>query len=137
MEGRSLLPAFENKAIERDALFWEHESNAAVRVGDMKLVRFGRNGAWELYDMKADRTEQHDLAATMPDKAKELAEKWEEWAVRANARRFRFNRPANAPSLHRAGTVKTNVVQASPDSPRITSPPCARASSRARLRPRP
>ncbi len=88
MEGRSLLPAFENKPIERDAIFWEHEGKAAVRVGDLKLVRFGRNGAWELYDMKADRTEQHDLAATMPDKAKELAEKWEAWAVRANVKPY-------------------------------------------------
>lgn len=28
----------------------------AVRKGDWKLVRLGRSGAWELYDMKADRT---------------------------------------------------------------------------------
>ena len=84
LEGRSLLPAFENKAIERDALFWEHEGNAAVRVGDIKLVRAGRKGAWELYDVKSDRTELHDLSAKMPDKAKELAAKWEAWAERAH-----------------------------------------------------
>ena len=43
-------------------MFWEHEGNAAVRIGQWKLVkRYPR--AWELYDMDADRTELHDLAA--------------------------------------------------------------------------
>ena len=83
MEGKSLVPAFANRPIERDALYWEHEGNAAVRVGDLKLVRRGRAGAWELYDMKADRTELHDLAASQPEKVKELAAKWEAWAARA------------------------------------------------------
>jgi arylsulfatase A-like enzyme len=87
-EGRSLVPAFANQPIARDALFWEHEGNAAVRVGDLKLVRAGRNGTWELYDLKADRTEQHDLAAAQPDKAKELADKWEAWALRANVKPY-------------------------------------------------
>ena len=66
MEGRSLVPAFDNQPIERDALYWEHEGNAAVRVGDWKLVRMGRNGPWELYDLKADRTELHDLPPPNP-----------------------------------------------------------------------
>ncbi len=85
MEGQSLVPAFANRPIEREALFWEHEGNAAVRVGDMKLVRLGRNGAWELYDLKADRTERHDLAGDRPELVRELAGKWEAWARRANA----------------------------------------------------
>jgi len=88
MEGRSLVPAFADKAIERDALYWEHEGNAAVRVGDWKLVRFGRNGPWELYNLKADRTELHDLAADQPDRAKELAAKWDAWAERANVKPY-------------------------------------------------
>ena len=86
MEGRSLLPAFANQPIERDAIYWEHEGNAAIRVGDMKLVRLGATGAWELYDLKADRTEQHDLAAEKPDLAKELAAKWDAWAERCNVK---------------------------------------------------
>lgn len=88
MEGRSLLPAFENKPIERDAIFWEHEGNAAVRVGDWKLVRMGRNNAWELYDMKKDRTELHDLASTQPEKVSELSAKWETWANRAQVKPY-------------------------------------------------
>ncbi len=88
MEGRSLVPAFADKPIERDALYWEHEGNAAVRVGDWKLVRFGRNGPWELYNLKADRTELHDLSADQPERAKELAAKWDAWAERANVKPY-------------------------------------------------
>lgn len=84
MEGRSLLPAFANKPIERDALYWEHEGNAAIRVGDWKLVRFHSTGAWELYDLKTDRTELNDLSAKNPEVAKELAAKWDAWSIRAN-----------------------------------------------------
>ncbi len=84
MEGRSLVPAFAGQPIQRDALYWEHEGNAAVRVGDMKLVRFGGQGAWELYDMKSDRTELHDLASAQPGKAQELLAKWQAWAERAH-----------------------------------------------------
>ena len=84
MEGRSLVPAFADKPIEREAIYWEHEGNAAVRQGDLKLVRQGRNGAWELYDLKTDRTELHDLAPSQPAKAKELAALWRTWAERAH-----------------------------------------------------
>jgi arylsulfatase len=85
MEGRSLVPAFDNRPIEREALYWEHEGNAAIRVGDWKLVRKGRDGAWELYSLKADRTELNDLAAKEPERAKELAAQWQAWAKRTNA----------------------------------------------------
>lgn len=84
MEGKSLVPAFSGKPIQRDAIFWEHEGNAAVRQGDWKLVRKGGNGPWELYNLKTDRTELHDLAASQPEKAKELIAKWEAWAKRAH-----------------------------------------------------
>ena len=83
MEGRSLVPAFADKPIVREAIYWEHEGNAAVRQGDLKLVRQGRDGPWELYDLKVDRTELHDLAQSQPEKAKELAALWKAWAERA------------------------------------------------------
>ena len=83
LEGKSLVSAFSNQAIDREALYWEHEGNAAVRSGDFKLVRQGRNGPWELYDLKSDRTELHDLAASQPEKVRELATTWETWATKA------------------------------------------------------
>ncbi len=45
-------------------------------MGDWKLVAL-KGGAWELYDLKTDRAEQHDLAAQMPDKVKELEQAWQ------------------------------------------------------------
>ena len=88
MEGRSLVPAFDNQPIEREALFWEHEGNAAVRAGDWKLVRLGRKGTWELYNLKLDRTELHDLSAQEPRRVRELSEKWEAWAERAHVKPY-------------------------------------------------
>jgi arylsulfatase len=84
MEGRSLVPAFEGRTIQREALYWEHEGNRAVRVGKWKLAAKGENGPWELYDMEADRTEMHDLAAAEPDRVAELAAVWQAYAERAN-----------------------------------------------------
>ncbi len=86
MEGKSLLPAFKNQDLERSALYWEHFGNAAVRAGDWKLVRLGKDGPWELYDLRTDRTELKDLAADKPAKAKELAAMWEAWASRAQVK---------------------------------------------------
>ena len=82
-EGKSLRPAFEDQPIVREALFWEHEGNRAVRVGDWKLVAKGPAGQWELYNMAADRTELHDLAADQPARVRELAAQWEAYARRA------------------------------------------------------
>jgi len=73
------------------SLHWEHEGNAAVRHGDLKLVRKGRTGPWELYDLKADRTELNDLAKTQPEKAQELATNWKAWAERAQVKPYPSN----------------------------------------------
>ncbi len=76
--GHSLLPAFsEDVTIERDSLWWLHEGNRAIRVGDWKLVS-AKNEPWELYDLRTDRAEAHNLAETQPDKASELAALWEQ-----------------------------------------------------------
>jgi arylsulfatase len=83
LEGKSLVPAFADRPIDRDAIYWEHEGNRAVRAGDWKLVAKGPGGAWELYDIKSDRTESNDLAAKHPEKVKELVAKWDAWATRA------------------------------------------------------
>jgi arylsulfatase len=75
--GKSLAPAFaKDVTIERPSLWWLHEDNKAIRVGDLKLVA-AKGEAWSLYDLKTDRAEQNDLAAKMPEKAKELAALWQ------------------------------------------------------------
>jgi arylsulfatase len=84
MEGKSLVPAFDNKPIKREAIYWEHEANRAVRVGNWKLVARGINGPWELYDLDADRTELNNLAQRYPERAKKLVAMWQRYAERTN-----------------------------------------------------
>jgi arylsulfatase A-like enzyme len=76
--GKSLVPAFCQRRNHRPRLqlWWLHEGNKAIRVGDWKLVA-AKGDAWALYDLKTDRAEQHDLAAKMPDKVKELEASWQ------------------------------------------------------------
>jgi len=82
LEGKSLLPIFQGKQRQgHDVLYWEHEGNRAVRQGKWKLVSaYPRN--WELYDLEADRTELHNLAAEHPDKVREMANLYKAWAAR-------------------------------------------------------
>lgn len=82
MEGTSLVPAFDGQSLDRDALYWEHEGNRAMRQATWKLVAKGRRGAWELYDMEADRTELDDLASREPERVARMASQWETWARR-------------------------------------------------------
>ena len=81
MEGKSLAPAFGNKPIEREAIYWEHEGNRAVRRDKWKLVS-RHPGGWELYDLEADRTELNDLSQKRPEKVAELKAMYESWAKR-------------------------------------------------------
>jgi arylsulfatase A-like enzyme len=84
MEGHSLLPAFAGKPIDRDAIYWEHEGNRAVRQGDWKLVAKAPAGKWELYNLATDRTEMHDLSSSETQRAADLRARWEAWARRAH-----------------------------------------------------
>jgi arylsulfatase A-like enzyme len=81
LEGESMAQSFASEAPVRGPLFWEHEGNAAIRVGKWKLVR-KYPGAWELYDMELDRTELHDLAAKHTERVSEMKAQYEAWAKR-------------------------------------------------------
>jgi arylsulfatase len=81
LEGHSLRTAFAGDVPQRPAMFWEHEGNAAVRIGQWKLVREYPKD-WELYDMEADRTETVDLAARHPDRVADMKRQYEAWAQR-------------------------------------------------------
>ena len=75
--GTSLAPSFgRDGAVHHDDLWWEHEGNRAIRVGDWKLVAAGKDGPWELFDLANDRTETHNLAGERPEKVRELADRW-------------------------------------------------------------
>ncbi len=83
-EGVSLVPAIvRNAPAPERAMYWEHEGNAAVRLGDWKLVRRHAGGAeWELYNLAEDRTEMNNLVDAQPQRAAELIGLWDNWADR-------------------------------------------------------
>jgi len=88
LQGKSLLPVIEGKevAVHQKPIFWEHEGNAAVRLGNLKLVseyKAGRPAKWELYDLNKDRSELNDISAVMPQKVAELTEAYQNWATMA------------------------------------------------------
>jgi arylsulfatase A-like enzyme len=113
LEGRSLVPAFAGKPIEREAIFWEHEGHRALRVGNYKLVAKGPQGKWELYDMAKDRTELHDLAAAEPERTQQMAATWESWAKRTHAIPWPWDGPNRAKDLPEKAKAKRK--QAEPD----------------------
>ncbi len=90
MEGVSLVPAFaDDRPLDRDAIYVEHEGSRAVMDGTWKAVARGSAGPWELYDTQLDRTETQDLAARQPGELARLAAMWDEWANRVRV----FPRP--------------------------------------------
>lgn len=84
LEGTSLRPTFAGRPLTRtQPIFWEHEGNRAIIDGAWKLVALAGQ-PWRLYNTISDRTEQHDLAGSQPERAQTLVAKWEAWAARAN-----------------------------------------------------
>jgi len=74
--GKNLLPVFaRDQSVEREDLWWLHEGNRAIRVGDWKLVA-ARDEPWELFDLSVDRTETNDLAKQHPDRVQTLSDQW-------------------------------------------------------------
>lgn len=92
LNGVNLLPFLdgEKSAAPHDALYWRFGEQMAIRAGDFKLVRYDGNAdtntgqrqpvtAAKLYNLANDIHEDKDVAASMPDKVKELQAKWDEW----------------------------------------------------------
>ncbi len=89
MEGSSLRTVFENDQLPERHILFEHEGNAAIRIGKWKLV--GKKvmekestieERWELYNMEEDRSELHNLASSHPEKFQEMKTLFEEEAKR-------------------------------------------------------
>ena len=95
LDGVNLLPFLtgEKTGVPHEALYWRFGGQLAIREGDWKLVKAPGIAAnpesWggskavtdgaELYNLTADIGEKNNLAATNPDKVKELAAAWNAW----------------------------------------------------------
>lgn len=79
-DGVSLMPLLTGGTVTRSGtLHWENQRNMAVRRGDWKLVHQFWEEKPQLYDMRSDPVEQHDLAARHPDIVEELLAAHEAW----------------------------------------------------------
>lgn len=84
IDGKSMLPIFKNDSKIHDTLYWEHQGNKAIRLGDWKLVSQLEKNTWELYNLKEDRTETNDLSSQEPQRVKQLARAYNTWAKASN-----------------------------------------------------
>jgi len=80
LDGVNLLPFLTGKQSGRphEQLFWRAGRKYAARVADWKLVQESVGGP-QLFNLKDDLGEQHDLAQKYPDKLKELQAAFAEW----------------------------------------------------------
>lgn len=94
-DGLSLMPLLLAKSdLEREAIYFHypnyawHRSNrlgSAIRAGRYKLIERFDDGALELFDLRDDLGEKHNLANKMPDVAGRLREKLIAWRAETNA----------------------------------------------------
>jgi len=86
VDGLSLVPLLkESGPLRRDTLYWHyphyHRTTPAGALlhGDWKLIEYFEDGRLELYNLRDDIGEQHDLASAMPEKARELQKMLADW----------------------------------------------------------
>ncbi|MDR1809519.1 MAG: sulfatase-like hydrolase/transferase [Prevotella sp.] len=126
LEGQSLKPQFTGGSISERSLFVEHESNRAIYVGDYKLVTKnfalsdGSSPAHhlELYNIKTDPCELHNIASEQPEKLREMVAKWNETATRIGvpADRLISSPASGATELIFRYSFDDNLTDASPNS---------------------
>jgi arylsulfatase A-like enzyme len=99
--GKSLVPEFaKDGTVSHASLWFMHEGNRALRMGNWKIVSAGDRTSWdikrmtaepayfdatmteafkapwELYDLSKDRAEVHNLAAEYPERVQKMAQIW-------------------------------------------------------------
>lgn len=86
--------------LDREALFWHfpHYSNhgmqspgGAVRAGDYKLLEYYENNSVQLFNLRDDIGEQHDLSQTEPDRVAQLRSMLHAWRDRVGAQMMESN----------------------------------------------
>lgn len=118
MDGESIVPLLKGGVLSERPLFWHypHYSNqggsphGAVRLGDYKLIEWYEDMRVELYNLKDDAGEHHDLTGENPSKARELVKLLHDWRrqVKAQMPTPNPNYKADAPS---SGAKKTGRAE--------------------------
>jgi arylsulfatase len=87
LSGKSFVPVLKTGKRDQRHEFigFEHFREKALLTGDgWKIVQRPKDNEeeWELYDLKVDRSEMHNVSAQYPDKVKEMLSKFKEWTER-------------------------------------------------------
>ena len=100
LDGESLVKLFRDPTakLQRDAIFqhfpgylgsgpglWRTTPVSVIQAGDWKLMEYLEDGKLELYNLRDDIGETKNLAAEMPEKAKELHARLIAWRKEVNA----------------------------------------------------
>jgi len=94
-DGVSFMPALKgDNDFDRGPMFWHypHYGNqggtpgSSVRDGDYKLIEFFEDGRIELYNLREDIGEEHNLAEKEPELAARLKRKLAEWRDKVDAK---------------------------------------------------
>lgn len=64
---------------------WRTTPVSVIRSGNMKLLEFLETGRTELYDLSQDIGEKNNLASSLPDVAKEMQKKLQDWRLEIKA----------------------------------------------------
>jgi arylsulfatase A-like enzyme len=88
LDGRSMVPLLRQQGPQKDRAFYWHyphygnqggSPGGAVRLGDYKLIEFYEDNRVELYNLRDDLGEKHELSAAMPEEAAQLRRMLHEW----------------------------------------------------------
>jgi arylsulfatase A-like enzyme len=89
VDGVSLVPLLRGQStLPRQELFWHYphywsggkvSPYSVARVGDWKLIRFYESGREELYNLRDDLSERHDLAGSQSETRRKLARRLDAW----------------------------------------------------------
>lgn len=94
-DGESLMPLLRGgDQLDRRAIYWHypHYGNqggtpgSSIRAGDEKLIEFFETGGVELYNLRDDIAESHNLAPDHPARAAELKALLADWRTSVEAR---------------------------------------------------
>ena len=93
LDGASIMPVLRGGTLPERPLFWHypHYSNqggaphGAVRMGDFKLIEWYEDMTTELFNLRNDLGEQHDLAKANPAKAAEMVTQLHAWRIEVDA----------------------------------------------------
>ena len=101
----------EDGSIKERSLFWHYphyhktKPYGAIRSGDWKLIEFFEDGKLELYNLKEDQGEQHNMAESHPEKATALLKEMQQWRKDVDAQEMTLNpeyTPTAKPILKKA-----------------------------------